>query len=183
MSGSAETELRQVQGLERGNASTQNDTIEHPEPIYQRSSQTNAVLGSTAFQDVDLERGEGLGPSTINKAKKDSKKKKRYVFGVPDNPFDDSESDNEWMRRTGKTHLSPALELESKRFTDENEPKPENNNSDQGSEQRQSTCCQSISRLAHKIPFVAYVWFALVIFLLLLGGAMTLLVLLPQGKK
>ncbi|KAE8409806.1 hypothetical protein BDV37DRAFT_277460 [Aspergillus pseudonomiae] len=165
MSERPQIELPQAEDLERGNSSRQNDTTEHPEPTYQRPNQRNPVLGSTALQDVDLERGEGLGTSTINKNQKASKKK-RYIFGVPDNPFDDSESDNEWMRRD-----------------DENEPKTENNNSEQRSEQHHDTCCQSISRGAHKIPFVAYVWFTIFIGLLLLGVGVALLVLFPRRKK
>ncbi|KAB8276023.1 hypothetical protein BDV30DRAFT_236263 [Aspergillus minisclerotigenes] len=109
-------------------------------------------------QDIDLERGNGFEPLTMNEAK--MAPKKRYIFGIPDSPFEDSESDNEWMR-----HI------------DEDEAKPETNNFQQGSEQRRITCCHNTSGLTQKRSSVSCTELSIVIVIMVVAG---LIILLPS---
>ncbi|KAE8139100.1 hypothetical protein BDV38DRAFT_281267 [Aspergillus pseudotamarii] len=108
----ARTRLAQEQDLEKGIPPKQHVTIDLPEPIYQRPSPKNPVLGSTPFQDPDLEGTDSFQFSTMNEAKK-APKKKRYIFGVPDNPLEDSELDNEWMRHIVSQSQKPSFLNES----------------------------------------------------------------------
>ncbi|BAE58756.1 unnamed protein product [Aspergillus oryzae RIB40] len=158
MSGYTQTKLPQVQVLERDNSPRQHITIDIPEPTYQQPSQRSPVLG-TALQDIDLERGNGFEPLTMNEAKL-APKKKRYIFGIPDNPFEDSESDNEWMR-----HI------------DEDEAKPETNNFQQASEQRRIICCHNTSGLTRKRSSVSCTELSIVIVIMVVAG---LIILLPN---
>ncbi|KAK6828958.1 hypothetical protein RU639_003216 [Aspergillus parasiticus] len=155
MSGCTHTKLPKV--LERDNSPRQHITIDLPEPTYQRPSQRNPVLG-TPLQDIDLERGDGFERLTKNEAKM-APKKKRYIFGISDNPFEDSESDNEWMR-----HI------------DEDEAKPETNNFQQGPEQRRIICCHNTSGLTQKRSSISCVELSIAIVIVVVAG---LIILLP----
>ncbi|KAB8226226.1 hypothetical protein BDV33DRAFT_198049 [Aspergillus novoparasiticus] len=157
MSGCTHTKLPKVQVLERDNSPRQHITIDLPEPTYQRPSQRNLDLG-TPLQDIDLERGDSFERLTMKEAKMASKKK-RYIFGIPDNPFEDSESDNEWMRRIH-----------------EDEAKPETNNFQQGSEQRHIICCHNTSGLTRKRSSISCVELSIVIVIMVVAG---LIIFLP----
>ncbi|KAE8415054.1 hypothetical protein BDV36DRAFT_285701 [Aspergillus pseudocaelatus] len=164
MPGYTQAKLAHEKDLGKGMPPRQQVTIDLPEPTYQRSSQRSPVLGSTPFRDVDLERGGGFQFSTMDEAKK-APKKKRYIFGFPDNPLEDSESDNEWMR-----HI------------DGNEIKPETNNSQRVSEQRRITCCHNTSELTHKRSSISCGEVSVVIVILVVAGFIILLPLLLWRK-
>ncbi|KAE8381252.1 hypothetical protein BDV26DRAFT_289739 [Aspergillus bertholletiae] len=138
----------------------QYETIGFPEPIYRLPSQSSPDL-----QGVDLERRDGPEIPTTEKAEK-SPKKKRYIFGVPDNPLEDSASETAWMREM-----------------DEEKLKPETDTSQHESEQGPDTWSQKISRLTHRISLPAYIWFSPSVYLLIVVGIRILLPYLLVRKK
>ena len=113
---------------------------------------------------------------------KNAPKEKRYIFGVHDNPLEDSESDNEWMRHIDKTQLWHGLGINTKHYTDDSELKPETNISQLMSKQRRITCCHNTSGLTHKQSSISCCEVSIVIVILVVAGLVILLPLLLWRK-